>query len=303
MPRYAPQMSQADLRQILIDKAIANDYIEDYGELDPAAPDMFRIIHMLFMEELLPEVHNDWSKIDFSTENLDITGEKLTPEGVPYIRLRAGGDWENPLVCMIYFDGKKLRGYVPKDGNTYNYKTKSAFGNDETGDFSQAKKQFGDNVHGDDDDFEVEPDFALIEQDIDKRIRAKGSYTYQQGQVVSKAAIKAQKQAEIEKDQDLSGPLTADMVYAVISLAAGGSYVKFELRSSRRELTIEEGERLVGVPDKLKKTVISDAILWYSPMDCYPMQTLSILEAAGFAKAPDNDLSLYQDARTAVIRL
>ena len=108
MPRYAPAMSQSDLRQIIIDKAIADDFVEDYGEIDRANPEMWRIVHML-LEESLPEVEKDWSKIDFSTENLDVTGELSTPDGVPYIRLRTGGDWESPLVAIIYFDGKKLR--------------------------------------------------------------------------------------------------------------------------------------------------------------------------------------------------
>lgn len=301
MPRYAPQMSQTDLRQIIIDKAIANDYIEDYGDIDPAAPDMGRIVHML-LEEQLSDVEKDWSKIDFSTENMDVTGEKITPSGVPYLQIRAGGDWESPLIAIIYFDGKKLRGYVPKDGNSYNHAAKAAFGNNKS-DAAEGAKQFGRKFDDDDGCFSVDPDMALVDTDITKRIEAKGSYTYVPGKIVSNATNKAAEQARIEKDQDLSGPITADMVYAVISLAAGGAYVEFQLRSSRRTLKVEEGERLVGVPEKLTKTIMhgGDAILWYSPMGYYPMQTLALLEAAGFTKAPDNDLSPYHGARTIVI--
>lgn len=301
MPRYAPQMSQSDLRQVIIDKAIANDYIEQYGDLDPAAPNLTKIVHMLFMEELVDEVWNDWCKINFSTENINVTAEKVTPGGVPYFLIRAGGDWETPLQCVMYFDGKKLRGYVPKDGNTYNHKTKAAFGNNDN-DVTEAKKQFGDRFLGTDDYLDVEPDLALVEQDIAKRIEAKGTYSYVSKPVVSKAQAKAAKQAEIEKDQDLTGPITADMIYAVISPAAGGSYVEFELRSSRRELTTEEGGRVVGVPAILKrKEGGSGRMLWYAPQNCYPMQMLNILEGAGFEKAPDNDLTRYQNACTHII--
>ena len=303
MPRYAPAMSQSDLRQILVDLAVSTDYVEEYGDLDPANPEMWRVVDMLLMEELVPQVEMDWSKIDFSTENLDVTGELSTPDGVPYIRLRTGGDWESPLVAIIYFDGKKLRGYVPKDGNTYNHRTKKAFGNDEKDDTADAKKQFGDRFVDDKDYIDVEPDFDLIGQDIAKRIEAKGTHVHQQGKVVSKAAIKAAEQAEIEKGQDLSGDLTREMVHAEISIAAGGSYVEFQLRSSGRKLKKDEAERLVGVPAPLEKTDMGDSILWYGHMGCYPMQMLAILEKAGFEKAPDNDLTPYEGARTHVIAL
>jgi hypothetical protein len=298
-------MSQADLRQMLVDDAIRNDYVEDYGPIDLANPDMTRIVSML-LEEHHQGVWKDWSKIDFSTENMDVVAESMTADGVPYLRISAGGDWEHPLVCILYFDGRKMRGYVPKDGNTYNHKAKSAFGNNDSDD-AECIRQFGQDADPKGDAVDVEPDMARIERDIDGRIEAKGSYAYTPGATVSNATVKAERQKRIEAKQDLTGPITADMVYAVISLAAGGSYVHFELRSSRRKLKVDEGERLVGVPAQLEKTIPSYSdgkeILWYSPSDCYPLQTQTLLEAAGFTKAPDNDISMYAGARTLVIRI
>lgn len=304
MPRYAPVMPQADLRQMLIDKAVENDFIEEYGPIDPANPPITTIVDMLLSEDLAVDVWNDWSKINFSTENLDVVAEKTTRDGVPYLLIRAGGDWETPLSCILYFDGRKLRGYVPKDGNSYNHAAKAAFGNNDS-DNDACVKQFGVGGGTDEEYRDVDPDAALVEQDIEKRIEAKGTHAYVQGQVISKAKSKAQRQAEIEKGQDLTGPITPDMVYAVISLAAGGAYAHFELRSSRRELTVDEGNRLVGVPARLDKTVMSGmtSILWYTPPNCYPMEMLAMLEAAGFQKAPDNDLTPYMGARTVVIRM
>ena len=299
MPRYAPVMPQADLRQMLIDKAVRNDFVEDYGPIDPARPDLTRIVSML-LEEHLSDVERDWSKIDFSTENMDVVAEKVTPGGVPYLLIRAGGDWETPLSCAIYFDGKKVRGYVPKDGNSYNHQTKKAFGNDAS-DNDACVRQFGARGGTDEEFLDVEPDAELVERDIAARIEAKGTHAHSQAQAASKAAGKAARQARIERGQDLSGPITADMVYAVISPAAGGAYVAFELRSSRRTLRIEEGERLTGVPVRLEKAIVGDAILWYSPQNCYPAWMLATLEAAGFVKAPDNDITPYLGARTVVI--
>lgn len=56
----------------------------------------------------------------------------------------AGGDWEYPVNFIIYLDkdNRTLRGYVPKAGNTWNYKTKEAFGNDEDEDYKFLKNQF-----------------------------------------------------------------------------------------------------------------------------------------------------------------
>jgi hypothetical protein len=295
-------MPLADLRRMIVDMALRNDFVEDYGSYDPARPDVTTMVAML-LEEHLDEVQKDWSKIDFSTENMDVVAEKVTPAGVPYLQIRAGGDWETPLSCIIYFDGKKLRGYVPKDGNSYNHRAKAAFGNNDD-DRTQCVKQFGAKQDHEEGFIDVEPDMVLVELDIAKRIEAKGEYAYAQGPVTSKAATKAKKQAIIESTQDLSGKITRDIVYAVISLAAGAAYVHFELRSSRRELTADEANRLVDVPARLEKTVMrgSGEILWYSPMGCYPVETLRILEAAGFVKAPDNDLSPYEHSRTVVLR-
>lgn len=305
MGRHAPAMSTEDLRRVLVDKAKRNDYVEDYGPIDEDAPDLDRIVTMLLHEELIGEVEKDWSKIDFSTENTRVVAERLTPEGVPHLVIRAGGDWETPLICVLYFDGTKLRGYVPKSGNTYNHARKAAFGN-HSSDAAACAKQFGiDATEGN--HIEVEPDMDLVQRDIDARIEAKGTYEHRPVEVASKATLKARRQARIEKDQDLSGPITKDMVHAVISLAAGGSYVEFRLRSSRRELSYDEADRLVGVPTILRRTEVGSGrdrrLLWYSPMDCYPIRTQEILEAAGFVKAPDNDLSQYVGARTMIIRI
>lgn len=303
MPRYAPKMPQDDLKRMLVDKAIRNNYIEEYGDLDPEDPDLSRIVHMLLSEDLLGDVVKDWSKIEFSTENLDVIGEKLTPEGVPYLHIQAGGDWETPLVCIIYFDGKKLRGYVPKDGNSYNHSAKAAFGNNDDDD-DACVRQFGGRKGRRNGYEDARADLTCVAKDIAGRIEARGTYTYDAAAVVSKASGEAKRQARVEASQDLSGPITADMVYAVISPAAGSAYVEFKLRSSGRKLRVDEGRRLIGVPESFKMTIpqYSDKdILWYTPMGCYPAQALSILEAAGFTKAPDNDISMYAGARTIFI--
>jgi hypothetical protein len=55
------------------------------------------------------------------------------PQYLSCIGMRAGGDWQYPVNFFVYLDqdGKTLRCYVPKKGNTWNWDTKSAFGEDE----------------------------------------------------------------------------------------------------------------------------------------------------------------------------
>lgn len=50
--------------------------------------------------------------------------------GFTFLGCAAGGDWEYPVHFAIYYDGKSLRGYVPRYCNSYNLKTKQAFGYD-----------------------------------------------------------------------------------------------------------------------------------------------------------------------------
>lgn len=59
-----------------------------------------------------------------------------------YIGFSAGGDWEYPVKFLIYMDqdGKTFRGYVPQEGNVWNYDTKQAIGNDEDADSEFLKK-------------------------------------------------------------------------------------------------------------------------------------------------------------------
>lgn len=96
----------------------------------------------------MPKIQNDLKKIYFSCENVtdpdegenfDMpgfqSGYELLPNGVAVCWVGAGGDWEDPLALCVYIgEHNELRAYIPKDGNAYNFKTKSAFGNWDGGD-------------------------------------------------------------------------------------------------------------------------------------------------------------------------
>ena len=62
-------------------------------------------------------------------------GYEMIGEGdsaFPVLWCCGGGDWEYPLVFVLYIGQKgELRGYIPEDGNVYNHVEKSAYGNND----------------------------------------------------------------------------------------------------------------------------------------------------------------------------
>ena len=92
-------------------------------------------------------VKQDLSKIEVDTENCDYIGEyemsgteTLSPfemigsgeSAFPVAWCACGGDWEQPLAFVLYIGQKgELRAYIPSDGNAYNHKVKSAYGNND----------------------------------------------------------------------------------------------------------------------------------------------------------------------------
>lgn len=93
-------------------------------------------------------------KVDFDLENVSYSSGDFGPEGLmgyhtlpngfTFCGMCAGGDWEQPIFFCVYWDGKKLRGYVPKKGNPWNVTTKAAYGNDDGEDLKDARKRWPD---------------------------------------------------------------------------------------------------------------------------------------------------------------
>jgi hypothetical protein len=90
-------------------------------------------------KQLTPQVKKDLSKCDFDLENVGesqtdfgpngLMGYHTLSNGLTYKGMCAGGDWEFPVFFIIYWDGKKLRGYIPKKGNPWNTDTGMPYGN------------------------------------------------------------------------------------------------------------------------------------------------------------------------------
>lgn len=117
-------------------------------------------------------------KVDFDLENFSDSKDRFGPKeimgyntlenGLTYLGCCAGGDWENPVYFIVYFDGKKLRGYIPTKGNVFNTTTKQAYGNDLELDKDNLIKKYGVNHTGDVEDEDIDP--KLIIEDVTARI-------------------------------------------------------------------------------------------------------------------------------------
>lgn len=121
-------------------------------------------------------------KVSFDFENFEypnsafgpkpVMGYRTLSNGMTMLGLCAGGDWEHPVFFCLYWDGKKIRCYIPTEGNPWNTSTKEAYGNDDKADLANAKKRWPEHFKNatDVDSGDFDFDFALIEKDIMERI-------------------------------------------------------------------------------------------------------------------------------------
>lgn len=167
MSRYFVPCSVEDLRERVVRQFYEEDGDDRY--LD----------HSLIQQKLGKDlkVEFDWENYNFGedprdTEMSRLLGYQTLPNGLTFLGGMAGGDWEHPVFFIIYYDGSRLRGYVPTEGNPWNTDTKQAYGNDEEKDIKNARKrwpgQYQNTTELDGGDFDFEPD--LIEKDIRERI-------------------------------------------------------------------------------------------------------------------------------------
>lgn len=148
--RQAARITTDQLKQIMINeynhmgsvKQCAYPYNPaDYKNIGDALTDLMAVISYESQK-----VVQDRSNIDFDLENIDATtppfmgyagdqgidlcGLRTIASGLTFCGAIAGGDWEEPLFYIIYYDGTDLRAYIPIKGNVMNCDTLSAFGSE-----------------------------------------------------------------------------------------------------------------------------------------------------------------------------
>ena len=127
--RQAPVISKKEYLDKLTD--FVEQYKEDYDDTSGAIwGPALKIIRRMYTDKKSENwIKKDFKGIHFDWENYDIVGDVRTTKGVPYQLFYAGGDWEIPVYFMVYYDGKRIRVYVPTVGNTWRQDLKQALGN------------------------------------------------------------------------------------------------------------------------------------------------------------------------------
>lgn len=174
MGRKAARITMERFKEIVEERKGSEDENYTYGPFD--------------LYSLPERVQKDLAKVDFDGENQEWQQDSYRPDewhgfqmigDLPVLGASAGGDWEWPVYFILYWDGKQLRGYIPKSGNVWNHKMKTALGNYEEEDSEhirkQLKKKFPDqeipeDIHWSDINMDVLFSIEEMKSDIQKRI-------------------------------------------------------------------------------------------------------------------------------------
>ncbi|MFA5314047.1 MAG: hypothetical protein WC375_12165 [Methanomassiliicoccales archaeon] len=156
MTKFFAPISEKDLA-VKILSAIENSEESKYiqsSDFDASA-DIYFLYSDTDWKDLTPQIKVDLKNVEFDLENTElivgnivrpasemkrIMGFQTLSNGMTFLGIIAGGDWEFPIYFIIYWDGSELRGYIPKDGNSWNPINHKAIGNDQEADANYLKK-------------------------------------------------------------------------------------------------------------------------------------------------------------------
>lgn len=97
---------------------------------------------LLDIEHIVFSTENIICKIDDSTDNnLKLLGFHQLENGLSFLGCKSNKHLEGPIYFIIYSDGKQLRGYIPSEGNTYNYVFGTAFGREDSTKITKISKE------------------------------------------------------------------------------------------------------------------------------------------------------------------
>jgi hypothetical protein len=131
MPRFAPIITMDDFKT-KCNKAfnIDKEGLDPY-EFPTTIKDDLKKVNFDFENYEIGNADPNYSKYPSEGFNGYPCGYQLLPNNLPVLFVNAGGDWEFPICFCLYWDGKKMRAYIPEDGNTYNKKEKCAYGSED----------------------------------------------------------------------------------------------------------------------------------------------------------------------------
>lgn len=138
--RSAAPISEAELEEMMLKTAQRhNDELSD-AELPLEEMDLYYVVqalhHWVINKDnkfnvdgenvIVPD--DEYDDDEFEDIGESLLGFHTLQNGLTFFGYMAGGDWESPVFMIIYYDGKKLRGYTPSYGNAVHLDCKCAFG-------------------------------------------------------------------------------------------------------------------------------------------------------------------------------
>ena len=137
--RNATKISKEELWKKIVSRArkIGEDIDEDTEDEGPDADSAYDFIReIIYSDETIRkdikynvDAENILVASDASYED-EYVGMHTLSNGLTFYGIIMGGDWEIPAFLIIYWDGKKLRAYIPSYGNVVNLDCKCAFGSE-----------------------------------------------------------------------------------------------------------------------------------------------------------------------------
>ena len=138
--RNAVKISEDELWKKIVSRArkVGEDIDEDTEDEGPDADSAYEFIREIICcdETVCKDI-----KYNVDAENILVASDASDEDkyvgihtlanGFTFYGIIMGGDWEIPAFLIIYWDGKKLRAYIPSDGNLINLDCKCAFGSEE----------------------------------------------------------------------------------------------------------------------------------------------------------------------------
>lgn len=128
-------------------------FFDDYGEeltVDNMLRYLFNGENDTSNHPLTKLANKDINIISVDPENFDVNPDispNKTPDGVEYVIMRMGGDWEIPVYYVVYFDEDEyLRCFLSYKGNKFNFDDMCAFGEDCAADSCDALKHYPECV-------------------------------------------------------------------------------------------------------------------------------------------------------------
>jgi uncharacterized protein YlaN (UPF0358 family)/uncharacterized protein YihD (DUF1040 family) len=147
---FTKKLTKEELCKKIYELVEDSSYLEDCidSDTDLTDPDtMEAMMHHVYIAlktldgDKKEKFRGGTDDIEVDTENLsasaddfgdpDFVGFHTLPNGLTFLGLCMGGDWEVPLYTAIFHDGgDTLYEVVPELGNTFNTRTNAAYGND-----------------------------------------------------------------------------------------------------------------------------------------------------------------------------